>query len=206
VFLYREIRKTSSIPIHVLIRPRFGDFCYTGSELRIIEEEVKQFKLEGADGVVIGALQPDGSLDAAAMETLCRAADGIRITLHRAFDMCRDPFEALRQAEELGITAILTSGQRSRCLDGAELLKELAARSDIDIMAGAGVDADVIQKLRVITGISSYHMSGKVSVDSIMAFRNPDLSMGLPMQSEYELWRTDAGQIAAARRVLEEIS
>ena len=206
LFLYREIRKVSDIPIHILIRPRFGDFCYTGSELSIIEQEVKQFKLEGAQGVVIGVLKPDGTLDAAAMETLCRAADGLNITLHRAFDMCRDPFETLGQAERLGVTAILTSGQRNRCLDGAELLRQLAEYGGIDIIAGSGVTAEVIRKLRVITGVSSYHMSGKTAVDSIMTFRNPDLYMGLPSLSEYELWRTDENQIAAARQVLEEIS
>jgi copper homeostasis protein len=203
--LYHEIRKLSKIPIHVLIRPRFGDFCYTDNELRLIREDIALFGREGAEGVVIGVLQPDGSLDSEAMKPLCNAADGMSITLHRAFDMCRDPFEALRQAEGLGISAILTSGQRNCCLDGAELLGQLVGRCRVDILAGAGVTADAIRQLRAKTGVSSYHLSGKVVVDSNMVYRNPDLSMGLPSMSEYEIWRTSADLIAAARQALEEV-
>ena len=205
VFLYREVTKLCTVPVHILIRPRFGDFCYTESELRIMSEDVSQFRQEGAQGVVIGVLSPDGSLNMTAMETLYRAADGMQITLHRAFDMCRNPFGTLKQAEVLGIGTILTSGQRDRCLDGAELIGELASQSQVDIMAGGGVTAEIIRELHAKTGISSYHLSGKVVIDSPMVFRNPNLSMGLPSLGEYELWRTSTAKIAAARRVLEEI-
>ena len=205
LYLFREIRKTGNTPVHALVRPRFGDFCYSESEVRIMAEEIRSFREEGVEGVVIGVLRPDGSLDMASMETLCRAADGLSITLHRAFDMCKEPFETLRQAEELGIKTILTSGQRNHCLDGADLISKLAVNSRIDIMAGAGVSADVIRELRVKTGISSYHLSGKIVLDSPMVYRNPDLSMGLPSLGEYELWRTSGERIAAARKVLEEL-
>jgi len=205
VFLLREIRKISNIPIHAIIRPRFGDFCYTDSELRIMAEEVRQFKAEGAEGVVIGVLSPDGSLDMAAMKALCDAAGGMNVAMHRAFDMCNDPFEALKQAEGLGVCTILTSGRRNLCLDGAELLGQLNAQSKLEIMAGSGVSATNIPQLRAIAGLSSYHLSGRVAIDSPMVYRNPELSMGLPSLSEYELWRTSADLIAAARKVLEDI-
>jgi len=203
VFLYREIRKHSNIPIHAIIRPRFGDFCYSTHELRIMTQEVEQFKAEGADGVVIGALQPDGSLDMATMEALCRASGGMNIALHRAFDMCKDPFETLNQVEALGIGTILTSGQQNHCLDGAGLIKELALRNQADIMVGGGVNADVIRKLREKTGITSYHLSGKTVINSPMQYRNPNVSMGLPSLGEYEMWRTCPETIAAAKKALE---
>jgi len=205
IFLFQEIRKQSDIPIHAIIRPRFGDFCYTSHELRIMAEEIKQFRKEGVEGVVIGALSPDGCFDMDVMESLCAAAGGMNISIHRAFDVCRDPFEALEQANHLGVGTILTSGQKKHCLEGVELIKELAALGKVDIMAGAGVSADIIRELRVCTGISSYHLSGKKVVDSPMIYRNTELSMGLPSLSEYELWRTDVELISAARRVLEEI-
>jgi copper homeostasis protein len=205
VFLYREVRKLCQIPVHAIIRPRFGDFCYTESELRIMTDEVKQFRNEGAEGVVIGVLRPDGCIDMAAMETLCRAADGLHIAMHRAFDMCKDPFDALKQVEELGVKTILTGGQQNRCLDGVELLSELVKRSSIDIMAGSGVSADVIPEIRRKTGISSYHLSGKIVIDSPMVYRNPNLNMGLPSLSEFDLWRASCEKIAEARRVLEEL-
>jgi len=206
VFLLREIKRICRIPVNVLIRPRFGDFCYTKSELRIMAEEIRQFAGEGANGAVIGALRPNGDLDIESMEFLCCFADGMALTLHRAFDMSRDPFKTRKQAEELGVGTILTSGQRNRCLDGAGLIGELAALGGVDIMAGGGVTADVIRQLREKTGISSYHLSGKIVVDSPMVYRNPDLSMGLPSLSEYERWQTSAENITAARKVLEEVA
>ena len=205
IFLHREIRKFTDIPVHAIIRPRFGDFCYTDSELRIMEEEIKQFKDEGVEGVVTGVLSPDGTLDMSAMEKLSKAAGGMHFALHRAFDMCKDPFLALKQAEDLGVRTILTGGQQNTCIDGAELIKELALKTKIDIMAGSGVSAETIPQLRKITGVSSYHLSGKVTIESPMVYRNPNLKMGLPSLSEFELQRTSAEKISAVRKVLEEI-
>ncbi|MCL2821321.1 MAG: copper homeostasis protein CutC [Oscillospiraceae bacterium] len=205
IYLFREIRKLNNITVHAIIRPRFGDFCYTDSELRIMAEEIKQFKDEGVEGIVTGVLKPDGTINMPAMETLCKAAGGIHVALHRAFDMCKDPFDALKQAEQLGIGTILTGGQQNNCIDGAELIKEIAAKTSVDIMAGSGVSADTIPDLRKITGVSSYHLSGKVSIESPMLYRNPNLKMGLPSMSEFEIQRTSSEKIAAVRKILEEI-
>ena len=205
IYLLREIRKITDIPVHAIIRPRFGDFCYTESEQRIMEAEIKQFRDEGVEGIVTGVLSPDGTFNMPAMKRLCKAADGMHIALHRAFDMCKDPFTALKQAEELGIRTILTGGQQNSCLDGAELIKELASRTKIDIMAGSGVTAEVVPQLRTITGISSFHLSGKVTIESPMVYRNPNLKMGLPSLGEYEIQRTSAERISAVRKILEVI-
>ena len=147
--LFRRIQELIDIRIHVLLRPRFGDFCYTDNEHEIIRNEIRMFREAGAQGVVIGSLKPDGSLDMHQMRELMTEAKGMSVTLHRAFDMCRDPFETLEQAKELGINTILTSGQKNNCTDGAELLAELvrASAGKVDILLGAGINAEVIPRL-----------------------------------------------------------
>ena len=203
--LFREIRKQSDIRIHVLIRPRFGDFCYSDYEFNIIREEVKLFRELGAQGVVIGILQPDGSLDMNKMKELMQEAGDMSVTLHRAFDVCRDPFEALEQAKELGIRTILTSGQKNTCMEGMELLKQLAHKADgkLEIMAGSGVDAQVISRFLKDTEIRAYHMSGKVVIESSMLYRNMNVSMGLPVADEYVIWQTSQKKISDARKILD---
>lgn len=202
--LFKEIKKVTDIPIRVLIRPRFGDFCYTDYEFSIIREEVKTFKELGADGVVIGILNADGRLDIPKMKTLIDEAEGIKVTLHRAFDVCVDPYEALQQAKELGIDTILTSGQKNSCLEGKVLLKELVERAgnEINILIGSGVNAEVISELVPFTKAHCFHMSGKMNVDSGMNYRKDDVAMGLPMMSEYIIWRTDKNAVMKARDVL----
>lgn len=202
--LFKEVRRRCKIRIHVLLRPRFGDFCYTDNEFHILKEEVKIFREMGADGVVVGVLRPDGTLNMEQMRQLVEEAGNMSVTLHRAFDVCRDPFEALEQAKSLGIRTILTSGQADSCLAGKELLAELVKRAagEIDIMAGSGVDADVIRKLYPQVKTRAYHMSGKVTLDSAMAYRKEGVSMGLPSLSEFEIWQTAEEKIRAAAEVL----
>ena len=192
-WLFDEIRKRSDIRIHALIRPRFGDFCYTDAEFAMIKSAVQDFRKMGAEGVVIGILKPDGTLHMEQMKELMEAAGDMSVTLHRAFDVCVDPIETMEQAISLGINTILTSGQRNVCLQGAELLKELQERSRgrVTIQAGSGVNAEVIRQLYPMTGVKAYHMSGKRTIDSEMKYRKEGVNMGLPLLSEYEVWRTD---------------
>ena len=204
---FEEVRRHSKIRIHALIRPRFGDFCYTDYEYAVIREEVKMYRELGAEGVVIGILKPDGTLNMEQMEGLMEEAKGMSVTLHRAFDVCADPFAALEDAVKLRIDTILTSGQRNNCLEGAELLRELEKRSagGIYIQAGGGVNAEVIERLVPAAGIRAWHMAGKVTLDSEMRYRKEGVNMGLPSLSEYEIYRTSAEKVRAARDVLERI-
>ena len=205
IALVGEIRKHTDIRIHALIRPRFGDFCYSKYEMEIMKSQIRALKEAGVEGVVIGVLDENGNLDISKMQELLQEASGLSVTLHRAFDMCRDPFQALDEAIQLGINTILTSGQKQSAWEGRELLKELIEKADgrIDIMAGAGIGASVIQKLIPVTGGTSYHMSGKVTLDSQMKYRKADVSMGLPSLSEYEIWQTSEEAVRAAVEVLE---
>lgn len=205
--LFSQVRKKCNLRIHVLIRPRFGDFCYTEDEFEIILEEIKAFRSLGADGVVIGTLTPEGELNRKELEKMRQCAGEMWVTLHRAFDMCREPHAALEQAYELGIDNILTSGQADNCMEGAECIRSLVQQSAgrIEIMAGGGVNADVIRKMHEITDASAYHMSGKTVLDSSMRYRRTNVHMGLPGISEYDIWCADAGKIKEAAEVLKSI-
>lgn len=205
--LFEKVKENVSIKIHVLLRPRFGDFCYTQFEHEIIKQEIRMFKELGADGVVIGTLNPDGSLNMEQMQELVEEANGMSITLHRAFDMCAEPFKTLEDVKQLGIHTILTSGQRNSCIDGKELIGELVEKADgkVDILIGGGVDVSVIPMLYESTKATSYHMSGKVTLDSGMEYRKEDVSMGVASMSEYQIWRTSAERVALVKQVLDEL-
>lgn len=204
IALVKEIRKHTDIRIHALIRPRFGDFCYTEHEMEIMKSQIRALKTAGVEGVVIGVLDEEGNLDAPKMQELLQEASGLSVTLHRAFDMCRDPFQTLDEAIQLEIDTILTSGQKQSAWEGRQLITELIEKADgrIDIMAGAGIGASAIEKLIPVTKGTSYHMSGKVTLDSPMKYRKADVSMGLPSLSEYEIWQTSEENVRAAVDVL----
>lgn len=205
--LYRKIREQADIPIRVLLRPRFGDFCYTDYEHEILKEEVRSFCKLGADGIVIGTMKPDGTLNLEQMKELMEETQGMTVTLHRAFDMCQDPFQTLEEAKRLGIHTILTSGQKNVCTEGMDLLKELVeqAQGKTEILVGGGVDASVLPVLAEKTKAKAFHMSGKVSIESEMQYRKQDVSMGAASVSEYEIWRTSEKRIREARRVLDHL-
>ena len=206
--LVREIRRHTDIRIHALIRLRFGDFCYSKYEMEIMKMQIRTLKESGVEGIVIGVLDENGNLNMDAMKELIAEAEGLSITLHRAFDMCRDPYRAMEEAIELGIHTILTSGQKQSAWEGRELLAELIQKAEgrIDIMAGAGINASAIEKLAPVTNGTSYHMSGKVTLDSPMKYRKADVSMGLPSLSEYEIWQTSKEAVDAAVEVLERLA
>lgn len=202
--LFRKIREYADLPVHALIRPRFGDFLYSQAELEQMALEIDMFRTAGAEGIVIGCLTADGNLDTEAMQQLMQHAGSMHVTLHRAFDMCRDPFRTLQEAISLGIRTILTSGCQPSCLQGIDLLSQLAEKADnrISIMAGAGIDEAAVRILLGQTSITAFHMSGKRIRESRMQYRNPRISMGMPGMSEYELLETDSEAVAAVRRLL----
>lgn len=208
IALYKEIRKYTDIPVRVLLRPRFGDFCYDQYEYNILLENIAMYKDAGVEGVVVGSLNPDGSLNVKQMEGFVRAADGVGVTLHRAIDMSRDCLETLRIAKEIGVDTILTSGQESSCVKGCDMIKKMvdAAGDDMTILVGAGVSASVLAELYEKTGARAYHMSGKITKDSLMEFRRESVNMGLPGFSEYEIWETSEANIRKAREVLNQLT
>lgn len=205
--LFRQVKAYTDLKVRTLLRPRFGDFCYDDYEFSVLKEEVEMYRSMGADGVVIGVLNPDGGLDRERMKELIDAAGDMKVTLHRAFDVCRDPFGTLEESIALGIDTILTSGQKNSAWDGRGLLARLEKRagSRIRIMAGAGIEAGIIEGLAAQTGITAFHMSGKTVKDSRMKFRREGVSMGLPGFSEFEIWQTEKEQVRKAAEVLKSL-
>ena len=202
--LYERVREVVQIPVHVLLRPRFGDFLYGKEEFEVLKRQAQGFKAAGADALVIGCLTRSGELDMEQMGVLMEIAGDLPVTLHRAFDMCADLEKALDAAGRLGVRTILTSGGHASALAGVEMLTRLQEKAgEVEIMAGAGISADAIREIYQKTGITCYHMSGKKVVESAMEYRNPKVNMGLPQLSEYEIWQTDEEAVRRAKKVLE---
>lgn len=210
--LVRQVKAETGLPVRALLRPRFGDFCYDRYELAQMEQTAAELIAAGADGIVTGALTPKGDLDVEALRPIYAAARAaaqrpVACCLHRAFDVCHDPFAALEQARELGLCTILTSGQAASAPQGSALLRQLAARAGgLEILAGAGINAANLPALTADTGVRAFHLSGKQVLDSRMQFRREGVPMGLPGFSEFELWQTDEAAIRAARAALDALA
>ena len=206
--LLRQIRRESDIPIRCLMRPRAGDFLYTPEELTLLREQILELKEAGADGFVIGCLTPNGALDTAAMEPLLEACRPCGITLHRAMDVSADLEQTYRDAMDLGLDTVLTSGAAPSCTAGLEQIRALIALRDRlggpEVLIGAGVNAAVISAFRAaIPGARAFHMSGKTEVDSRMRFRRQGVPMGLPGLDEWHIQQTSPEAVRAARLALD---
>lgn len=173
-------RDLLSIKLHIIMRPRGGDFLYSDTDFEIMKRDIDAAKGLGVDGVVIGLLNADGTIDAEHTRELVSLARPMSVTFHRAFDVCRDAFEALETLVEIGVDRILTSGQRATAVEGSELIAELVKSADdrIIIMACGSLDeaniADVISK----TGVCEVHFTAFEPVESKMQFRNNAIAMG----------------------------
>lgn len=187
--MIRQARKVPGLTLHVLIRPRGGDFVYDGSEVACMADDIATAIDCGADGVVIGALTPDGRID---MDTCRRLVEAVgdrkvNITFHRAFDLCRDPFEALEDVIALGCNRILTSGLAPTAELGMPLLKDLqtAAGDRLIILPGGGVSPENAARILSHTGCTELHGSVRSTVASSMTYRRTGVAMGAPGSDEY---------------------
>lgn len=201
---YGEIKTaqalTSRIDINVIIRPRGGDFLYTRPEIQSMLYDIDLCKALKVHGVVFGCLTKEGDIDTALMRELIKAASPLSVTCHRAFDVCRDPFQALEQLIELGCDRILTSGQQSDAVKGIPLLAELVKRAAgrIIIMPGCGVRENNIAQIEAETGATEFHTSARSIVHSRMEYRNEHVPMGSSIvSSEFETVETDRKKVAA---------
>ena len=177
--LIRYARSLPGLRLSVMIRPRGGDFCYTDAETALMAEEIRFARACGADGVVLGVLTPDGEVDETRTAQLVREAEGMEVTFHRAFDMTRDPRQALEAVIRTGCRRVLTSGGRNTAQEGVGTLRALAAPAAgrIEIMAGSGVNPSNA-RLLAATGVDALHFSARRERESGMRFRNPQVSMG----------------------------
>ncbi len=201
----RIARNNLHINLFVMIRPRGADFLYSEEEFGIMKEDITTAKNIGADGVVFGILTPEGTIDKVRMKILADLARPMGITCHRAFDMTRDPFEALEDLISLGVDRILTSGQSDSAMEGAPLIRKLIEKANrrIILMPGHGVKENNLEEIIMKTGATEFHVYLNKTVKSGMKFLRNDVKMGKPDLSEYESLVTDADKIRQARIILD---
>ncbi|MDY9919745.1 MAG: copper homeostasis protein CutC [Proteiniphilum sp.] len=203
-------RELLDIKLNVIIRPRSGDFLYSALEHRIMLKDIEIARQLGVDGVVIGCLTAEGEVDMERNRELIDAAGEMSVTFHRAFDMCRDPFDSLEKIISLGCHRILTSGQQQQAEQGVPLLKELVQRADdrIIIMPGSGINMNNITTIARETGAKEFHLSARKPVESAMIYRNPNIKMGgtAVMIEEYEQQVTNSNLVRNTLKALENLS
>ncbi len=158
--MLKNVREQVSIPIHVLIRPRSGDFTYSDSEFEIMRTNIEQCAVLGMDGIVSGVLYRDFTLDKQRTSKIRAWAKGMHFTFHRAFDWVLNPLDTLVELEAIGIDAILSSGQQDSALKGLDLLKQLSEMAtDCTILPGGGVRVHNVHQF-VDAGFDAIHLSG----------------------------------------------
>ncbi len=200
--LIQLVRQHLTIPFYVMIRPRGGDFLYSETELAVMEADILVAKTLGANGVVLGILQADGTINEHQTRQLIELAKPLPVTFHRAFDMTRDPLEALEAIIRTGAIRILTSGQCQTAERGLSTFRQLTqqAANRIEIMAGAGVNAQNASLL-IASGVNALHLSGSQKEVSNMVFRQPLVSMASALPDEYEYIEANAEKIQAVVKI-----
>jgi copper homeostasis protein len=176
----RHARRSIDIGMNVIIRPRGGDFCYSGPEFEVMKDDIRLCKDEGADGVVIGILTSDGKVDIKRTARLVELARPMSVTFHRAFDMTADPLSALEEIISLGCDRILTSGQEASVPEGIDLIAQLVktAGDRIIIMPGGGITERNFEKVVERSGAKEFHIYAHSEHPSAMQFRSKHVFMG----------------------------
>ena len=191
-------RQIQGLRLHVMIRPRGGDFLYSDPEFQQMKHEIRFARSCGVDGVVLGLLTADGEVDVARTSELVAEAGPLAVTFHRAFDMTRDPFRALEDVIATGCTRILTSGGCNTAMEGLATIRRLIAQADgrIKIMAGSGVRASNAAEIAA-AGVDAVHFSARSCRDGGMKYRKTSISMGGSGDlSEYALCEADPETVA----------
>lgn len=200
------VRQNLSIDVYAMIRPRGGDFHYTSYEYHAMKRDITTCQKLSADGVVFGILNVDGTIDKKRCKELIARARPLKVTCHRAFDMTRDPFEALEDCIEAGFDRILTSGQEIQAVKGVPLIKQLVGKAQgrIKIMAGSGVNEGCVREIVEKTGVEEIHFSAITSRPSGMLYRNSRITgMGNEEGSEYKIRTVDPQRVKDTRALAE---
>lgn len=203
-----EVLDQLRIDVHVIVRPRGGNFCYSTLEFETMLRDIRSIKHSGAQGVVIGVLQPDGSIDEARTDRLVEAARPMKVTFHRAFDQSRGPYEALDALIRLGVERVLTSGQAPSAWEGRDVIARLnrQAGDDIIVMAGGGITASNVGGIIEVCGVREVHVGSfcETVVESEMTYRKTEVSMnreGDP--DDLSIRRTSSGLVREMLDALE---
>ena len=176
--ILKTVREKISIPMFVMICPRAGDFLYSDDEFEVIKKDIGICKKLGFDGIVCGILNIDGTIDQKRTAEIIEWAYPLEFTFHRAFDRCKEPFNALEFLIDSGCDRILTSGQKATVIEGKELIKQLIQQADdrITILPGGGLRSNNVAELKAFTGAIEFHSSAKKIVHTKMQFINSNMN------------------------------
>lgn len=190
------------VAIHPIIRPRGGDFYYSQTEINSMINDIQLARELDYPGVVFGCLVTNGQLDIINLLKLIKAADGLSITFHRAFDVCVDPILALNQLNDLGIDRILTSGQQQDAVKGIKLIEQLHQLSQSTlIMPGCGIRSTNLALFKAI-GITEFHSSASRSLPSPMQYQNQNVCMSHTKQDEFIRFSIDPDELEKMKQLL----
>ncbi|MDX7988077.1 copper homeostasis protein CutC [Xenorhabdus sp. 12] len=193
-----------SIPVHPIVRPRGGDFCYNNADFEVMKNDLAHIRDMGFPGVVFGVLNDEGHIDRLRMRQLMSLSGSMEVTFHRAFDMCFNPHVALQQLTELGVKRILTSGQQQSAELGLPLLKELIEASQGPIiMPGAGIRASNIGKF-LECGMTELHSSAGKLKPSSMKYRKAGVTMSSDDREvdEYSYYCVDGQLVESMKGII----
>ncbi len=199
-----SVRQNVNLDVFVMIRPRGGDFLYSNYEFHSMKHDIHQCQKISVDGVVFGILNEDGTIDKKRCKALIDSARPLKVTCHRAFDMTRDPFEAMEDCIEVGFDRILTAGQQPQALAGASLIGELIKKATgrIAIMPGSGVNENTVQEILRKSGASEIHFSATAFRESGMKYKNAQIEgMGSEAGAEFKLRTVDPDRVREMRRL-----
>ncbi|KAF7337519.1 Copper homeostasis protein cutC [Mycena sanguinolenta] len=210
--LLKAIQNSVDVPIMIMVRPRTGDFLYSEDEIEVMLEDIRVFKQHNVCGVVLGALKADGRVDVEVSKRLVNEALPLQVCFHRAFDMTRDPSEALVDVINIGgITRILTSGHGPTALGSLDTLKSLFEKTQtlakelpwvLSILPGSGINAETVGPILdtlLSRGLMELHLSGGGWEGSGMVHRRDGLGMGVG-ESEWNVWVTSEAKVRSVRR------
>ncbi len=196
------VRKKISVPLHVMVRPRIGDFVYNSLEKDVIISDINFCKNMGVDGIVVGALTKDGKVDVDFIKKIMELSHPMSVTFHRAFDITKDLFEALNELISCGVDRILTSGGRKSAVEGISTISELVklAYDKIIILPGGGINPQNVQDILSKTGVKEIHFSAKTLVQSPMK-KTSDLTLSSEGEvSDYEWYECGPNLITEMKK------
>jgi copper homeostasis protein len=187
-----QVKQLAKIPVIAMNRPRAAGFCYSATEFAVMERDADLLLEHGADGIVFGILNDDGRIDIERTRALRKRIGSRQAVFHRAFDVTPDPFRTLEELIDLGITRVLTSGQKNGAPEGATLIKRLIdhARGRIEILPGAGIDLNNVRQFVAATGCTQIHLTAFTERPDTSTQANPDIKFGSengPSESTFAL-------------------
>ncbi len=206
--LIASVRRSIAIGLFVMIRPRGGDFCYTGLEFEVMQEEIRQARRLGADGIVLGLLNERGGVDVPRSRQLVELAGPLPVTFHRAIDMTPSPSLALVDVIATGACGVLTSGGAPNARLGMREIARMVqtAKGRIAVMAASGITADTIAAISERTGVTEFHSSARTEFSSPAQFRKKGMAMGDIRDREYKRFVVREENVRALANSLERLA